>query len=222
MVKEKRSSFEIAYEEAFSLACKEFLQKDVYSCCINAGAEVFKHSEDSFNIKINFLNRPVNINIPEFAFSLESPDNIGIWEKILILHYLSNSDETPLTNSLINYKQVKSGSNYFPTFEKRSIKPLISSFGKEPHLLIESSKQLGGEEVSYGDFGVKITAFPFVPIFLVIWKGDEEFPATGNILFDSSIEKRLSAEDIAVMCQQIVFKIIKIKNKTDEGAKLNK
>ena len=191
MVKEKRSSFEIAYEEAYSLACKELFKKDVHSCCINSGAEVFKHSEDSFNIKINFLNKAVNIRVPEFAFSSDSPDKTGIWEKILILHYLSSSDNTPLANSLINYKQVKSGSNYFPTFEKRSIKPLISSFGKEPHLLIESSKQLGGEEVSYGDFGVKLTVFPFVPVFLIIWKGDEEFPATGNILFDSSIEKRL-------------------------------
>lgn len=210
MAEQKRTSFEVAYEEAFDLACKELLQKDVCSSCNHAGAEVSKRSENGFDLKVKFLNRMVNIEVPEFKFSSGSSETVGIWEKILILHYLKNSDGTPLTNSLINYRQVKDGSNYFTTFEKRSTKPFLSCFGDRPNLLIKASESLGGREADYGDCSVKITAFPFVPVFFVIWKGDEEFPPDGNILFDSSIERYLSAEDIAVLCQQIVFKIIKL------------
>jgi hypothetical protein len=205
----KKDGFEKAYEEAFSLACKELLKKDVIACCKNGGGELVRRSENVFYIKINFLNKFVTIAIPEFSFSTDHTDPIHIWEKILILHYLINADETSLTGNLINYRQVKDGANYFPTFEKRSIKPVISFFGEKPDLLISASKILGGEEVKRGDVSVKITALPFVPVFFVLWKADEEFPPGGGILFDSSIEKKLSAEDIAVLCQQIVFKIIK-------------
>jgi hypothetical protein len=215
MAEEKRSTFEVAYEEAFTLACEALLQKDIRSCCTQAGAEVVDRSGNRFEVKIKFINRIITIQLPEFSFSSNNLENIHIWEKILILHYLTNSDDSALTDGLINYKQVKDGAMYYPTFEKRSIKPLVNTFGEEPRLLIESSKLLGGKEIDYGDVGVKIMALPHVPIIFVIWKGDEEFPSDGGILFDASIEKRLSAEDIAVLCQQIVFKIIKYKHEIE-------
>ncbi len=209
MTKDKKNSFEIAYEEALNLACNELIRKDVHSCCINAGAEVLSSSEKSFNIKITFLNKDVYVDIPEFVFSAGSSDPLHVWEKILILHYLSNARTIRMTNSLINYRQVRDGANYFPAFEKRSTKPFLNTFGTHPESMIRASQALGGEEVRQGDAGVKVTALPFVPVYFVIWKGDAEFPPSGNILFDSSIEKFLSAEDIAVLCQQIVFKMIK-------------
>jgi hypothetical protein len=207
----KRNTFEIAYEEAFDLACKKLLKKDACSSCIKAGAQVVNRTEKGLNVEINFLNKTVSIDIPEFIFTFNSTDPVHIWEKILILHYLSNAG-APLTGSLINYRQVKDGANYFSTFEKRSTMPFINSFGEETDSLIKVSKSLGFEEFNQGDVGIKINAFPFVPIYFIIWKGDEEFPPSGNILFDSSIENNLSAEDIAVLCQQIVIELIKIKN----------
>lgn len=60
-----------------------------------------------------------------------------------------------------------------------------------------------------GDASVLIWAFPRVPIGLVLWKGDEEFPPAGNILFDSSIPAYLPVEDIVVLTETVVWKLIK-------------
>ena len=212
MAEAKKSTFEVAYEEAFELASQALLKRDISECGKNAGGEVTRRSENAQTIKIKFLNKNVLIDVPAFTFSEEeSSEPVHIWEKILILHYLANAEDTPLANTQINYRQVKDGTNYFSTFEKRSTKPLIGCFGEAPQTLIEAAKPLGAEAVAYGDFGIKVQAFPLVPIYFVIWKGDDEFPADGSILFDASIEKWLSAEDIAVLCQQIVFKIIRNK-----------
>jgi hypothetical protein len=68
---------------------------------------------------------------------------------------------------------------------------------------------LGGIQAGYGDVAVTIPAFNRVPITLVFWKGDEEFPSNGHILFDSTVLDYLSAEDINVLCQSITWYLVK-------------
>jgi hypothetical protein len=48
-----------------------------------------------------------------------------------------------------------------------------------------------------------------VSLGLVLWKGDEEFPPEGNILFDSSITGYLPVEDIVILAETVVWKLIK-------------
>jgi hypothetical protein len=48
-----------------------------------------------------------------------------------------------------------------------------------------------------------------VPVTLVLWGGDEEFPARGNILFDDTISGYLSTYDITVLCDAIVWRLVR-------------
>ena len=209
----KKKGFDAAYEQAFELGCKELLNKDIRQCCANGQSELIKLTDNKFIIKIKFIEKLVAIKIPEFIFEVSSQETVDIWEKILILHYLANANFDPLTGSLVTYRQIKSGSVYFPTFEKRSILPFTKFFAEDFDLLLKVAKQIGAEKYDSGDIAIKIMAFPHVPIYFVLWKGDDEFPPSGNILFDETIEKKLSAEDIAVLSQQIVFKLINMSKK---------
>ena len=209
----KKIGFDAAYEEAFELGCRELLNKDIRQCCANAQSKLINRTDNKFIIRIKFIEKIVTINIPEFTFSVTAPDTVDIWEKILILHYLANANTDTLTGSLITYRQIKSGSVYFPTFEKRSILPFTNFFAENSDSLLEVANHIDAEKYDSGDMAIKIMAFPSVPLYFVLWKGDDEFPASGNILFDETIEKKLSAEDIAVLSQQIVFKLINISKK---------
>ncbi len=55
-----------------------------------------------------------------------------------------------------------------------------------------------------------IIFFPFVPVKYILWEGDEEFPPSGNILFDASISNILSPEDVAWLSGMTVYKLIGI------------
>ena len=92
----------------------------------------------------------------------------------------------------------------------RSQKPLLNFFGNRLELLEGAAQALGGRMVHYGDKAVIIPALPRVPIVLVFWSGDEEFQPEASILFDSTIPTYLSTEDIAVLSQQTVFRLIKL------------
>ena len=46
------------------------------------------------------------------------------------------------------------------------------------------------------DAAVCLKPFPKIPVYYILYAGDEEFPAKLSVLFDRSIERHLSADAI--------------------------
>ncbi len=207
----RREKREYGYELAYRLAGEQLAKiEDIEQQCLKSGAR-YQVVDSRKVIIIEYLNQPHQITLPEIDISLkDSEEEVPLKDKILILHYLTQAKGTPLTNKVIAYKELPEGTSYFPTFYKRAVKPLLDYFGKEPHLLIDTAAKLGGQETDYGDTSVTINAFSRVPITLVLWRGDEEFPPEGNILFDSTIPDYLSTEDINVLCEAIAWRLVKL------------
>jgi hypothetical protein len=148
--------------------------------------------------------------LPDVKILLEdSVIEVPLRDKILILHYFTLAKGTPALGKLITYKQIPGGMNYFPAFSQRAIAPLVKRFGKNPELMIKVAEKLGGREAHYGDVSVTINAFDCVPVTLVLWRGDEELAPNGNILFDANISDYLSTEDVAVLSETIIWKLVK-------------
>ena len=139
----------------------------------------------------------------------DSKEVVPIRDRVLILHYLLSAKGTPIANKLISFKELPGGDSYSRTFSKRAIEPLVEHFGERPHLLIDTAGKLGGHRVAYGDVAVTVNAFSRVPITIVLWQGDEEFPAQGDILFDAAISDYLSTYDVTVLCESIIWKLVK-------------
>jgi hypothetical protein len=205
------------YQDAYKLACDALRNADIKERSEKSGAAL-EADKSGYVVTLTFLNKLYQIRFPDIDVTYHALDQeVSIWSKILILHYIINSQGCPLTGEWIDFRQVPGGSNYYPAFVKRSQKPLRDFFGNQLDLLEEAARNLGGERADYGDRAVIIPALPRVPIALVFWVGDEEFPPEANILFDSTISAYLSTEDIAVLSQQIVFAMIKwAKNNSDK------
>jgi hypothetical protein len=161
-------------------------------------------------IVVNYLNQPYHITVADCRVSTgDSGTEAPQRDRILILHYFTRAKGTPATGKSIAYKQLQGGVSYFPAFSQRAIGPLVKNFGKGPELLRKAAEKLGGREADYGDVSVTINAFERVPITLVLWKGDEEVAPNGSILFDASISDYLSTEDITVLCETIVWRLVR-------------
>jgi hypothetical protein len=92
---------------------------------------------------------------------------------------------------------------------KRARDPLVKSFCNNPELMVKiARKAFDADSCDFGDHSVVIKALPLVPVALVLWKGDEEFPPAGNILFDRNITRIFVAEDIAWLAGMVVYPLI--------------
>lgn len=140
---------------------------------------------------------------------------ISLREEILIFHYLENAKGTSLSGEWISFANIPAGVFYHSVFQKRCKEPLVKIFGSRPDDLRPVAGMLQGEPISLGDVGVRISAFPFVPLALVLWRGDEDFPPEGNVLFDGSVTEFLPVEDIVILAETVVWKLVKAKNNPD-------
>ena len=200
---------EYGYELAYRLACEQLAQiDDIEAQCRKSGTQ---YLDSQKAIIIEYLHQKYLITLVNVGVSLmDKSKEVPIWDKIILLHYFTQAKGTPVSNKLISFKELPEGAGYFPTFYKRAIKPLVIHFGNEPHRLPEMAKLLGGQEADYGDVSVTINALSRVPLTLVLWRGDAEFPPEGSIMFDRSISDYLPTEDIIVLCQTIAWRLVKL------------
>jgi len=184
---------------------------DIEEQCRKGGAQ-YSLGNSGKSIVVQYLNRTYLITLPDAEISImESPEEMPIKDRILILHYLLTAKGTPPADKLIAFHELPDGSVYYPTFAKRTIQPLVDNFGSDPSLLLPTSRKLGGQKADYGDMAVTINAFPRVPITIVLWRGDSEFPARGNVLFDAAISHYLPTEDVTVLCETIAWRLVGLK-----------
>ena len=198
------------YKKALEVGKEEISNKNPLHLCRISGGQFIEKANEPNSIQIKFLNRMVTISWPDLIFSQDSDKEIKIKEKILIVHYLNNAKKEDLTEELIAYQEIPSARFYLSAFNARSRDPFIAAFGENPDKLPVAAQELfAAQMASMGDVSVTIQAFPKVPITLIIWRGDEEFPPNGTILFDSSIKDNLlSAEDISELVSIIVYPLI--------------
>jgi hypothetical protein len=200
-------SREQGFKLSYKLACEQLAKiSNMEEQCHRSGANYL----GPHKIGINYLNQPYDILLPDVKILLRDGGmEACLKDKILILHYFTEAKGTPATGKLIAYKQLPGGVSYFPAFSQRAINPFVNHFGKKSELLIKAAVKLGGSGADYGDVSVVINAFAHVPITFVLWRGDEELAPNGNILFDANISDYLSTEDVSVLSETIIWKLVK-------------
>jgi len=203
-------NYEYAYQQSYQLAVERLAKiADYESLCGKSSSKYLDTPSGKF-ITLAYLNDTYRVAISETAVTmLSSGEVVPIRDRILILHYLLEAKGTPLSGQAITFKELSEGPVYFRTFTTRTIKHLVANFSENPQALLEAAGPLGGKKAEYGDAAVTIPAFSRVPITFVIWQGDAEFPAEGNVLYDSTVSDYLPAEDIIVLSETVVWKLVR-------------
>ncbi|MGA2027795.1 MAG: DUF3786 domain-containing protein, partial [Syntrophobacteraceae bacterium] len=197
-------------------ASVELKKRDPATLAKAAGA-VFSPEE---GLIVTFLGTKYRVDIhPQTDIAkVDSSEEVSIPDKILIAHYLLGSAGKKSTGKLITFRQIPDGHFYFEAFQRRARDPFANYFGNNGQLFVKCAEMLGAVPVAIGDFGMDFPVFAHIHVQLVLWSGDEEFPADATILFDESVQRILPVEDIAVMCGNLVYRLIGLGRKIQSGA----
>lgn len=196
------------YIQAKNLAVERLQSESFDNLVQRSGFETF----DAHSFKAPLFDRSYQIRYPSFEIQDIADERIDppIQEHLLILHYMKGTGTERLTGTWITYREIPEASFYFSVFVKRAIDPLKTAFGQNLLQLATAALQLNGRAISHGDVAFEFYVFPKVPIQVILWEGDDEFPPEANILFDKSISKILSPEDIAWLSGMLVYRLIAV------------
>ena len=174
-----------------------------------AGAD-FTSGDEGPSVTVYYLGERYRVTFADGAVSpLGDTGELSLRERILVLHYLATASESMPTGRQITYRDLPSGIVYYPTFAKRTVDQLARNFGNRPELLLPAAEPIGGKAFDLGDAGVIIPAFSRVPITLALWRGDDEFPASANLLFDANIGDYLEPEGVTTICEVITWRLVR-------------
>jgi hypothetical protein len=198
------------YEVALRLAQERWRTMDPLRQAARSGAETRLGQGVQCIVSVPFLGRTFEASHPDGLVRLaeeEAPP--PLWEQILVMHYLSSERPVPETDRVIAYSEIPDGKFYDDAYQRRTKSYLLKVFGAAPERLLEAAHSLDAEPAAMGDVAVRVRAFPFVDIYLLLWRGDDEFPPEASVLLGERIQGFLDAEDTAVLAGLVVGHLAK-------------
>ena len=163
------------------------------------------------DLQLPFFGQPVEIDLPERADgeALFQPAELALTEKILILHYLGwgTAAEAPGSGRLVSFQQLAGASFYEPAYRKRGPARIARRFGQDTAGFARACRALGWTEEKLGDAAFGGPVLPLLRCVAVLHRGDEEFPAEANLLFDERTAQLLPLEDVAVLAGLVASRL---------------
>lgn len=193
-------------DETARVAVEAFQKSDLDTMIENCG---FIKTDDGFDV--HFINRDIHVSYPEGTVTDKADGKeIDVIGKILILHHAVYSKGGGLVENLISYKELPSGDIYNTPFTNRCIRALAGIFAPNLDALKKAVEATEYKPERHGDFSCTIQVLPRIPITLIVYEEDDEFPADGNILFNGNAANHLHTEDYSQISAYLVSALKRI------------
>jgi hypothetical protein len=115
--------------------------------------------------------------------------------ELICVVYLLNAGPEGIKGEMVSEKDLKGG-HFFTGPHELKKEPVLSRYGNDLKGFRSAAEKLGGIELVQGDAGYQFLALPKIPVYYLLWEGDEEFRPSLSILFDRSVEKHLAPDAV--------------------------
>lgn len=144
---------------------------------------------------------------------LMSPDGtiaatgpLSPWLQILLLHYVRTRGNAALSGRWVSFTDLKAALMKSKSFARDCEEPLRVLFDRDPRAVAQALERLDGlrQTDTPAPIAWKLFALPRVPVLLLYWPHDEEFPSKIKILFDATADRFLDVESLTFLIEGLV------------------
>lgn len=163
--------------------------------------------DDRFQLGV--WGREVEIGQPDFtAVEAMSKEVCDMLTQAMLAYYFHTADGYPPAGQWIAFTELPNGQFYSSAFQGYTGDKLAQQFGSEPDAFTEAALLVGGRNLSLGDVAYSFEALPRVPVAVVCWLGDEDFPPSYRILFDQAVHHYLPTDACAILGSTLTSRLI--------------
>ncbi len=128
------------------------------------------------------------------------------WIRILILHYIRTAGSEPLTHRWVSFSELRAGMVKNSSFVRDCEEPLLELFERNTDKTFAALMRMGGlhgQGFPTDDAWV-LSLLPRVPVAILYWPAEEEFPARVKVLFYSTADRYLDVESLMFLVEGLV------------------
>lgn len=159
--------------------------------------------------RLSLLNTPTLITYPDLVGFDAKDDELPLPVQAVLAYYLHTSDGAPLTGQWISFADLPDGRVYNQAFQGYSGDELVKAFRLEVEAFRSACERIGGMAALTGDAAYIFHALPRLPLLVNYWCGDDDFPSSCKILFDSSVSHYLPTDVCAILGSMLTRKLVK-------------
>lgn len=125
--------------------------------------------------------------------------------RLSVLWYMKSALDIPLSGRLLRPIDLKGGHRFSTGTHVLPLELIAQKYKADTQAFLQRGLFYGGKELKgYADAGFVIYPLPRVPVTMILWLEDEEFPAKVDLFFDSTCEFHIELSDIiwavSMMC----------------------
>ena len=158
--------------------------------------------------RLSLFDSPTVVTHPGFVGIGAKDDELSLPFQAVLSYYFYTGDGTPLTGQWISFAELPDGRMYNPAFQGYSGNEVVKAFGLNVDAFKSACEKSGGVAALSGDAAYIFYALPNLPMLVNYWCGDEDFPSSCKILFDSSASHYLPTDVCAILGSMLTRKII--------------
>jgi hypothetical protein len=152
------------------------------------------------NLRVEFLHREYVIDHADW--NLKRADDGVVPPSLtqsLILTYLYTSDGIPPIDRWMGFRELPNGLFYASAFQGYTGAALVRELGGDVARFKRASEKLQGAALPIGDAGYAFQVLPRLKLAVVMWSGDEDFPAQAQVLFQETAPHYLITDGLAIV-----------------------
>jgi hypothetical protein len=171
-----------------------------------SGAEIDRDG----NLRVEFLRREYVVDHAEWTITRAHDEAVPPpLMQSLILTYLYTADGTPPANRWVGFRELPNGLFYAQAFQGYTGDELIRHLNGDVTAFKQASEKLQGAAFAIGDAGYVFQVLPHLKLAVVMWAGDDEFPAQAQVLFEETAPHYLITDGLAIVGSLLIGQIVK-------------
>jgi len=136
-------------------------------------------------------------------------ESLSTFQHTLLFYYLLTADGMPAGEKWISFADLPDGRMYNAAFQGYTGNELVRLFGNSLDAFCHACEKCGGITEKIGDASYVFQALPRISLMVTYWLGDDEFPSSCKILFDSSASHYLPIDGCALLGSDLTSRIMK-------------
>ena len=167
----------------------------------------YDHTSGGFDFFFN--GQAIRAVYPEMIFSQAAGKELPDFQQLELLYYFAAADGVPLTGRYVSFADLPGGRTYDQAFQGYTGNEIVRAFGENIVAFQTACLKSNGQPAAFGDAAYTFQILPNIPLQLVYWLGDEDFPSSCKILFDAAATHFYPIEGCAILGNGLAHRIIK-------------
>ncbi len=191
---------------------EELRRREPFDIARRTGTIYTPADDSGGEFKLTFWNRELVMPFPELtALDAGSNEELNPFDQTMLMYYFHLSDGTPMAGKWIAFTELPDGKFYTQAYKGYTGGELTRAFGNDDEAFMQAAESLGGRREFFGNIAYSYQVFPRLAIMVVCWLGDEDFPASYNVLFDAAAGHHLTTDACAILGSTLTKMLIKAK-----------